>query len=61
MGINEIRALLECFGDRYINVSDEQAQLDTKYSREKMVETFNAILCAVNMAINENANDGEIE
>lgn len=39
-----IHSLLVLFGERYINVSDEQALLDCKYSRENMVAAFNAIL-----------------
>lgn len=38
--------LLSCFGERYINVDNEQAVLDAS-DREVMVGTFNAILDVV--------------
>lgn len=39
-----LRALLVLFGERYIHVSDEQALLDCKYSRDNMIAAFDAIL-----------------
>lgn len=42
--VKNIHALLVLFGERYIHVSDEQALLDCKYSRENMVAAFDAIL-----------------
>lgn len=42
--MNDIIALLKCFGDRYINCDNDQAVLDAMYMREDMVATFNAIL-----------------
>lgn len=42
--IRNLRALLVLFGERYIHVSDEQAFLDCKYSRDNMIAAFDAIL-----------------
>lgn len=42
--MNDIYALLKCFGERYINCDDEQAQFDVNYNREDLVSAFNAIL-----------------
>ena len=39
-----LHALLVLFGERYIHVSDEQALLDCKYSRDNMISAFDAIL-----------------
>lgn len=38
--------LLSCFGERYINVDNDQATLDAS-NREVMVGTYNAILDVV--------------
>lgn len=45
--IRNIRALLVLFGERYIHVSDEQAMLDCKYSRDNMIAAFDAVLSVV--------------
>lgn len=42
--IRNIHALLVLFGERYIHVSNEQALLDCKYSRDNMIAAFDAIL-----------------
>ena len=59
--MNNITALLKCFGERYINCDDEQAMFDAKYNREEMVLTFNAILhfaeSEEKMKKNPNANN----
>jgi len=44
--IRNIHSLLVLFGERYIHVSDEQALLDCKYSRDKMIAAFDAI-CSI--------------
>lgn len=42
--MENIYALLKCFGDRYMNCDEEQAELDLHVGREDMVATFNAIV-----------------
>ena len=56
MELREIKALMDCFGDRYINVTNEQAQIDAKYGRDRMVAAFNAILSAVEMTLDASEN-----
>lgn len=40
----DIYSLLVLFGERYIHVSEEQALLDCKYSRDSMIKAFSAIV-----------------
>lgn len=45
--IRNLRSLLVLFGERYIHVSDEQALFDCKYSRDKIIEAYVAILSMI--------------
>lgn len=51
--MNDIYALLKCFGERYINCDDEQAQFDVNYHREDLVAAYNAILTFARMLTEE--------
>ena len=37
-------SLLRLFGERYVDVDDEQALLDCKYGREELVNAYSAIM-----------------
>ena len=41
--MEELYALIQLFGDRYINVSDAQAQIDVEHNRDQMIAAYNAI------------------
>ena len=51
--MDDIFALLKCFGERYINCSDDQAMLDAAHNREFLVSAFNAILHFVESSIEQ--------
>jgi hypothetical protein len=36
--------LLQCFGERYINCSNDQAKIDVEMNREALAGAFNAIM-----------------
>ena len=36
--------LLRCFGERYINCSNDQAKIDVEMNREALAGAFNAIM-----------------
>lgn len=42
--MKEIYYLLRCFGERYINCDNAEAQLDVVMNRENLVGAYNAIL-----------------
>ena len=52
--MEEIHALLTCFGERYIYCDNEQAEFDFKVNRENMSMTYNAILHFAELLETEN-------
>lgn len=54
--------LLQCFGERYINCSKDQARIDVEMNREALAGAFNAIMdYAHRLALDEQiVNDGNL-
>lgn len=52
--MEEIHALLTCFGERYIYCDNEQAEFDFKVNRENMSMTYSAILHFAELLETEN-------
>ena len=42
--MKEVYYLLRCFGERYINCDNVEAQFDAEYNRENIVGAYNAIV-----------------
>ena len=41
--MNDLYYLMECFGDRYINVTKQEAAYNLEHCREEMVGAYNAL------------------